>query len=187
MSTTLDKGTGTAPGHRIFDDRGVQDVYERQAAQLTCASFTEPSVSAFLRDVAKKARAVANQSIEGPWRVANFPKLKNALVAPAQEGEQPYWVIGALILPKVMRTFMAGEPDNLREMADMMEYIAVHPDSPDALRDGVFRTALRWNAAMSLKSDKHLMPADSTSGDDAQAETPEPPVDATPIDLSLDR
>lgn len=193
MSTTLGKGSGSAPGNRIFDDRGVQDVYARRSAQLTCASFTDPSVAAFLQEVAKKVRVVAKYTIDGPWRGSNLPKLKNALLSPAQEGTEPYWVLAALVLPKVMRSFMAGEPDNLREMADMMDYVAMHLDSPDALRDGVLRTALRWNAAMALKAEGQLEPVDTTVDDVAQAEVvesaeePAAPAGAIPIDLTLDR
>lgn len=172
MSTPASQSS-KAPGPRVFHDRGNYDVLAKQASQLTCDSFTPESVASFLTAVADAARKVAERTVEGPWRVSTIPSMKNALLAPDPTGTDPYWTLTALTLPSVMRGFMAGEPDNLREMAEMMDYVANAPDSPETLRNGILRTALRWNASMSLRADERLVPVDATAVHEAQADAAE--------------
>lgn len=111
--------------------------------------YTEQSQRDFIAAVAQEVAAqVAPRAEEGPWQLAR--KIRDAIaVKPASDGAERH--LCALIEPNDARAVVAADPDNLRDLADVMQELATASDTSARLITLLYAVAERWNTAMRLQ------------------------------------
>lgn len=110
--------------------------------------YTEHSQREFITAVADKvASVVVPRVVDGPWMLAT--KVHDAIAArPGSDGTERH--LCALIEPDDARAVVAADPDNLRDLAVVMQTLAHDEKTPSALLSRLCAVALRWNTAMLL-------------------------------------